>query len=296
MMSPSATPGSEKPALVVLVLFCGVTVNYITRNSLGIIAPELKATLGITTEQYSWIVGAFQLAYTIFQPAVRLAYRRHWPEAWLYDLRHPGRWPVSPTPGPVAGCTAMLRFFMGGAEAAALRPTPKPSANGSKSERPIAAGWAGVGFSIGTMLAPPIIFAHASFGWQGAFMFTGALALLWVVWWAFYQTPSTPISAKRAGVHQTDNEAADQNSPSLPRSKPSRKINVSTGSPFRLYGRARLGGAEFLGAAVPAKSTAWKQTLKQIAMFAAAVSPPISAAWSATTSPACMFAGSAVRE
>lgn len=53
----------------VLVLFLlGVTVNYITRNSLGIIAPELKATLGITTEQYSWIVGAFQLAYTIFQP------------------------------------------------------------------------------------------------------------------------------------------------------------------------------------------------------------------------------------
>ncbi len=73
----------------VLVLFLlGVTVNYITRNSLGIIAPELKATLGITTEQYSWIVGAFQLAYD-FPAAVRLAYRRHRPEAWLYDLRHP---------------------------------------------------------------------------------------------------------------------------------------------------------------------------------------------------------------
>ena len=60
-----------------------------------------------------------------------------------------------------------------------------------KSERPIAAGWAGVGFSIGAMLAPPIIyFAHASFGWQGAFMFTGVLALLWVIlWWAFYHNP-----------------------------------------------------------------------------------------------------------
>lgn len=38
----------------VLVLFLlGVTVNYITRNSLGILAPELKESLGITTEQYS---------------------------------------------------------------------------------------------------------------------------------------------------------------------------------------------------------------------------------------------------
>lgn len=38
----------------ILVLFLlGVTVNYITRNSLGILAPELKSNLGITTEQYS---------------------------------------------------------------------------------------------------------------------------------------------------------------------------------------------------------------------------------------------------
>nr|VUD29274.1 Hexuronate transporter [Raoultella sp. NCTC 9187] len=43
------------------------------------------------------------------------------------------------------------------------------------------------------MLAPPIIyFAHASFGWQGAFMFTGVLALLWVIlWWAFYHNPES---------------------------------------------------------------------------------------------------------
>lgn len=61
----------------VLVLFLlGVTVNYITRNSLGILAPELKESLGITTEQYSWIVGAFQIAYTIFQPLC----------GWLIDV------------------------------------------------------------------------------------------------------------------------------------------------------------------------------------------------------------------
>jgi MFS family permease len=62
-----------------------------------------------------------------------------------------------------------LRFFMGGAEAAATPANAKTIGEWfPKSERPIAAGWAGVGFSIGAMLAPPIIyFAHASFGWQG---------------------------------------------------------------------------------------------------------------------------------
>ncbi|RFC87799.1 MFS transporter, partial [Klebsiella pneumoniae] len=57
---------------------------------------------------------------------------------------------------------AMLRFFMGGAEAAATPANAKTIGEWfPKSERPIAAGWAGVGFSIGAMLAPPIIyFAH----------------------------------------------------------------------------------------------------------------------------------------
>ncbi len=53
----------------VLVLFLlGVTVNYITRNSLGILAPELKTELGITTEQYSWIVGASNLPTRFSNP------------------------------------------------------------------------------------------------------------------------------------------------------------------------------------------------------------------------------------
>ncbi len=61
----------------VLALFLlGVTVNYITRNSLGILAAELKTSLGITTEQYSCIVAAFQAAYTLFQPLC----------GWLIDV------------------------------------------------------------------------------------------------------------------------------------------------------------------------------------------------------------------
>lgn len=61
------------------------------------------------------------------------------------------------------------------------------------------------------MLAPPIIyFAHASFGWQGAFMFTGALALLWVIlWWAFYQTPEKHPNLSKSELEyiKQDNEA-----------------------------------------------------------------------------------------
>jgi len=206
----------------VLVLFLlGVTVNYITRNSLGILAPELKTELGITTEQYSWIVGAFQLAYTIFQPLC----------GWLIDVIGLKLgfmicacvWAVACIAHAGAGgwlSMALLRFGMGASEAAATPANAKTIGEWfPKSERPIAAGWAGVGFSIGAMLAPPIIyFAHASFGWQGAFMFTGVLALLWVLlWWIFYHNPDKHpnLSKEELAFIQQDNEAAPVKLPFL---------------------------------------------------------------------------------
>ncbi|CCK01863.1 MFS transporter [Cronobacter sakazakii] len=192
----------------VLVLFLmGVTVNYITRNSLGILAPELKESLGITTEQYSYIVGAFQLAYTLFQPLC----------GWLIDviglklgfLICASIWALMCIFHAGAGSwlhLAILRFFMGAAEAAATPANAKTLGEWfPKKERPVAAGWAGVGFSIGAMLAPPIIY----FGWQGAFLFTGVLALAWVVlWWLFYHNPEKHprLSQEELAFIRQDNE------------------------------------------------------------------------------------------
>ncbi len=206
---------------VLLLFLLGVTVNYITRNSLGILAPELKESLGITTEQYSWIVGAFQIAYTIFQPLC----------GWLIDVIGlkigfmvcAGIWALMCIFHAGAGSwlhLAILRFFMGASEAAATPANAKTIGEWfPKSERPVAAGWAGVGFSIGAMLAPPIIyFAHASFGWQGAFMFTGVLALLWVIlWWAFYHNPEQHpnLSKDELAFIKQDNEPAPVKLPFL---------------------------------------------------------------------------------
>ncbi|EEK1478548.1 MFS transporter [Salmonella enterica subsp. enterica serovar Typhimurium] len=257
-----------------LILFLlGVTVNYITRNSLGILAPELKSSLGITTEQYSWIVGAFQLAYTLFQPLC----------GWLIDVIGlklgfmicAGLWALACLLHAGAGSwlqLAILRFFMGGAEAAATPANAKTIGEWfPKSERPIASGWAGVGFSIGAMLAPPIIYvAHASFGWQGAFMFTGVLAMLWVVlWWIFYNTPDNHPNLSQSElnyIHQ-DKEA------------PAIKL------PFLTVLKTVARNKRFYGIAIPAfmAEPAWAvlsfwvplylskelgMDLKQIAMFA----------------------------
>ena len=284
----------------VLVLFLlGVTVNYITRNSLGILAPELKTSMGITTEQYSWIVGAFQLAYTVFQPLC----------GWLIDV-------IGLKVGFMvcaiiwalacifhAGASswlqlAILRFTMGASEAAATPANAKTLGEWfPKSERPVAAGWAGVGFSIGAMLAPPIIyFAHASFGWQGAFMFTGVLALVWVLlWWAFYYNPEKHpnLSKEELAYIKQDNEA------------PAVKL------PFFSALKTVAKNKRFYGIAIPAfmAEPAWAvlsfwvplylakehgMDLKKSPCLPGSPSlPPIWAAWQAAISPNCIPAGSA---
>ncbi len=166
---------------------------------------------------------------------------------------------------------AMLRFFMGGAEAAATPATPKPSANGfpksNANRRRL--GWRWVLHRRDAGPADHLLRPRL-FGWQGAFMFTGALALLWVVlWWAFYQTPEKHPNLSKSELEyiKQDNEARRKNSPSLPRSKPSRK------------------NKRFYGIAIPAfmAEPAWAvlsfwvplylakehgMDLKQIAMFA----------------------------
>ncbi|AWQ17466.1 Hexuronate transporter [Pantoea ananatis] len=197
----------------------GVTVNYITRNSLGILAPELKNTLNMTTEQYSWVVAAFQLAYTLFQPVC----------GWLIDviglkmgfLICAVIWSITCLLHAGAGSwlhLALLRFVMGASEAAATPANAKAIGEWfPKKERPIAAGWAGVGFSIGAMLAPPIIYvAHVSFGWQGAFLLTGGLGLIWVAlwWWGYHSPERHPrLSDEERAFITQDNEVIGEKLP-----------------------------------------------------------------------------------
>ena len=53
----------------IIVLVClGTIMNYLARNSLGVLAPTLKEDLSMTTQQYGYVVMAFQFGYTLMQP------------------------------------------------------------------------------------------------------------------------------------------------------------------------------------------------------------------------------------
>ncbi|MFA6076139.1 MAG: MFS transporter [Negativicutes bacterium] len=191
---------------IMLIMFIsGITLNYVSRNALGVLAPTLMKDLHITTQQYSWIVAAFQLAYTVFQPIC----------GWVID--HIGlkigfmlfamAWSVLCMLHPLAASwqgLAGLRFFMGATEAAAAPANVKFLTEWfPANERAVAAGWSGVGFSFGAMLAPPLVIAlQLQFGLQAAFIATGAMGLVWVlIWKIFYDKP-----AKSKYVSQEERE------------------------------------------------------------------------------------------
>ncbi len=193
-LSQPVKTGFRNMRWMIIVLFIsGVTLNYITRNSLGIMAPELKSTFNMSNEQYGYITTAFQMAYTLAQPVC----------GWLIDFIGlkigfavcAVLWSITCIFHSGASSwlhLAILRFFMGTTEAAAAPANTKVMTEWfPKKERTVANGWGGVGFSLGGMLAPPLIYGlHSVFGWQAAFVVPGMLGILWAaLWFKVYAPP-----------------------------------------------------------------------------------------------------------
>jgi len=180
---------------ILLLVMVGTIMNYIARNSLGALAPQLKTDLKITTEQYSYIVGAFQLAYTLMQPIGGMLIDRIgltagfalFALAWsLANIAH----------GFARGWLSLAAFrgLLGMAEAAVIPAGMKTIGEWFPDrERSIATGWFNAGTAFGAVLAPVLAALVArAWGWQAAFVVTGAMGLVFAVaWFRLYRSPDT---------------------------------------------------------------------------------------------------------
>jgi ACS family hexuronate transporter-like MFS transporter len=179
---------------ILLLVMAGTIINYIARNSLGVLAPQLKADLAITTQQYSYIVGAFQLAYTLMQPIGGMLIDKIgltagfalFALAWsLANMAH----------GFARGWLSLAAFrgMLGMAEAAAIPAGMKTIGEWFPDrERPVAVGWFNAGTSLGAVIAPVLAaLVAARWGWQAAFVVTGALGVAFAgVWYRYYRSPA----------------------------------------------------------------------------------------------------------
>ncbi|MEG3176415.1 MFS transporter [Sphingomonas sp. RB3P16] len=179
---------------IVALICVGTIANYLARNSLGVLAPQLKTAFAMSTQQYSYVVGAFQLAYTVMQPVAG------------YVVDHFGlragfavfgvAWSAANMLSALAGGWLSLAFFralLGATEAAAIPSGMKAIAEWFPArERSVATGWFNAGTSLGALIAPPIVVAVTLWGdWRLAFVVTGAVGLVWAgAWYVFYRSPN----------------------------------------------------------------------------------------------------------
>ncbi len=197
---------------IVALLFFATTINYIDRQVIGILKPFIATDLNWSEADYGYIVTAFQIAYAIgllatgrFLDALGTRSGYLWAVVvWsLAGIAH-------------AAATGVLsfgaaRFALGLGEAANFPAAIKSVAEWfPKKERAFATGVFNSGSTVGAIVAPVVVSGiTVALGWQWAFILTGGLGFVWLVFWlAFYHHPSVhpKLSASEARYILQDDE------------------------------------------------------------------------------------------
>ncbi|HWW86696.1 MAG TPA: MFS transporter [Vicinamibacterales bacterium] len=176
------------------LLFAASTVNYIDRQVLGILAPDLQRSIGWNEAQYGYIVTAFQAAYAIgFVFSGRLM-------DWLGSRRGyaiaVGIWSIAAMAHGLATSAftfGAARFGLGLGESGSFPAAVKTTAEWfPRKERAFATGIFNSGTNIGAIVAPLTVpWIALSLGWRWAFVFTGAIGFVWIaVWLVRYAPPA----------------------------------------------------------------------------------------------------------
>ncbi|HVU98223.1 MAG TPA: MFS transporter [Puia sp.] len=197
------------------LLFFATTINYMDRQVIGLLKPTLKDTFGWDDTTFGTINGIFQFFYAsgllIFGAIIDRVGTKIG-----YAISIIG-WSLSAMGHALAGSTlgfTVARSALGLSEAGNFPSAIKATAEWfPKKERALATGIFNSGANIGAVVAPimvPLILA--AYGWQMAFIATGALGFIWLIfWWLMYEVPSRKKKLSKAEyeyIHSDDLDAA----------------------------------------------------------------------------------------
>jgi ACS family hexuronate transporter-like MFS transporter len=187
--------------VICALLFFATTLNYIDRAVIGILKPELSEHLKWSEIDYANIVIAFNIAYAIGYSLAgwfmdRVGVKKGFAIAvllWsLAEIAHAFNWYISPDakiwlltmPATAFGFCA-ARFVLGVAEGGNFPASAKTvSIWFPKKERALATGIFNSGSNVGALAAPLLIaWLAVGFNWPMAFIVTGAIGLVWLIFW-----------------------------------------------------------------------------------------------------------------
>ena len=213
--SGAAQPAVKKRFLgyrwtICALLFFATTINYIDRQVIGVLKPTLEAEMNWSEIDYSNIVLAFQLAYAIGLLVMGrvmdwLGTRRGFSFALIF-------WSLAAMAHALVRSVtgfAAARFALGLGEAGNFPASIKTVAEWfPKKERALATGIFNAGSNVGAVITPLLVpWITLTYGWEWAFIVTGALGFLWLfAWWAFYGSPEKhpKVTPEELAIIQSD--------------------------------------------------------------------------------------------
>jgi ACS family hexuronate transporter-like MFS transporter len=175
------------------LLFFATTINYIDRQVLGILAPDLQKAIGWNEIEYGYIVTAFSAAYALGMVLVgRLMDKFGTKIGYSVAMTV---WSIAAMAHSFASSVvgfAIARFSLGLGESGNFPAAIKTVAEWfPKKERALATGIFNAGSNVGAVAAPLVVpWLTLTYGWQSAFIATGAIGFIWIIFWVIlYEKP-----------------------------------------------------------------------------------------------------------
>lgn len=174
----------------VIGLVCLATIiNYIDRSALGIMWPAMSEDLGLTKEDYAWIINIFTITYAAGKFISGKLYDKvgtkigfvisifFWSLATVLHFFAKG-----------AASLGIFRGLLGVAEAGNWPGAVKNNAEWFPiKERGLAQGIFNSGAAIGSIIAAPFISTlFEAFDWRWTFVIIGILGFLWIIPWLIF--------------------------------------------------------------------------------------------------------------
>jgi len=203
--NPGPAPATVRPAgwyrwVICALLFFATSLLYVDRNTIGYLKPSLSAEYGWNQADYAHIVFFFMVCYAAFFVLFgtlvdKIGAKRGYVVAVVvWTAAHLGCALIGLLPvGWVLVSFMISQAVLGIGQSGNFPTALKVVAEWfPQRERSLAIGIFNAGSNVGAILAPLIVpFVMLSYGWQWAFVATGALSVLWLlVWIPVYAKPS----------------------------------------------------------------------------------------------------------
>ncbi len=203
--SATGVTGSTRGArtLLIALIFVAIALNYVDRQVLALLKPTLERRFQWTDSDYALLGTAFQITAAVSFLFV----------GWFVDrfgVRRAlgwgvGMWSLAGIAHAFAG--SVTQFVIARVALAAAETVGTPAAVKSAAvylpvkERSMALGIGNTAPNIGAIVTPLLIPPFAlAFGWQAAFIVTGALGFIWLIFWVLGTRRLVPVDQPAAIV------------------------------------------------------------------------------------------------